>query len=190
MSKPFPIVIALHGIGDSPEGMAEHSGLDSLASKEEAIVVYPGAIRAMWTVSESFPGNENLDIVFLDALIAQLSSQYKIDSRRIYAVGMSHGASFAQLWAAHRSKRVAAVVAHSGDLPSSMAVPERAFPILLIVGSDDTDATVGAMRKAADNYANDGHTVELNVVDGLGHEWAKSKNTQIWEFLSRYRLED
>jgi polyhydroxybutyrate depolymerase len=190
MNKPLPLVVALHGIGDSPAGMAEHSGLDSLASKEAAIVVYPGAMRAMWRISESVPGNENRDIVFLDALVDQLSSQYRIDSRRIYAVGMSHGASFAQLWAAHRSTRISAVVAHSGDAPSAMAMPERAFPILLIVGSDDTEATVAAMRKAAETYRGKGQAVELTIVDHLGHEWAKARNTEIWEFLSRHRLED
>jgi poly(3-hydroxybutyrate) depolymerase len=187
-AEAIPLVVALHGTGDSPNAMEEYSGLSNLASQNGFVVVYPSAIRGMWNVMDAGPADNNRDIRFIDALIAKLTSQHNLDSRRIYVVGMSNGASFAQLWAAHRSHRIAAVAAHSGP-PIGDAVSDQPFPVMLIVGSKDGQ-TVEAVQNAARNYRQASHPVELIVVEHLGHEWDKSKTALIWEFLSRHRLEE
>jgi polyhydroxybutyrate depolymerase len=185
-AEPVPLVVALHGTGDSPQSMASYSGLDRLASEMGFLLVYPSAIRSRWKVEDVETADMNRDIRFMDALIERLSLQFNLDSRRIYAVGMSNGASFAQLWGAHRSHQIAAVVAHSGESPMGAPIPERAFPVMLLVGSKDSQAPVETMRQTAANYRRDHHPVELSIVNDLGHEWAKSKNPQIWEFLSQH----
>jgi polyhydroxybutyrate depolymerase len=189
-SKPVPLVVAFHGTGDSPQSMASYSGLDHLASEKRFILVYPNAVLGMWKVMGSESADDNRDIRFVDVLLDRLSSQFHLDPQRIYVVGMSNGASFAQLLAAHRSRRIAAVVAHSGTAPRDAPIPERAFSVMLVVGADDMAATVDAMRAAAADYRRNAHPVELSVVERLGHEWAKSQNAQMWEFLSLHPMKD
>jgi poly(3-hydroxybutyrate) depolymerase len=188
-NEPVPLLIACHGTGDSPQSMASYSGLDRLASERGFILVYPNAVRGMWKVIGPESGDGNRDIRFVDALLDRLSSQFHLDPHRIYVVGMSNGASFALLLSAHRSHRIAAVVAHSGTAPGDTPIPDRTFPVMLVVGSDDTPATVDAVRAAAAGYRHNGHSVELTVVDGIGHQWANSRNAQFWEFLSQHPME-
>jgi polyhydroxybutyrate depolymerase len=189
-SQRVPLVVALHGTGDSPEAMSRYTRLDELANKHEFVLVYPQARRGMWQVMGDDPQADNHDIRFMDALIPRLSSQFNVDPRRIYAVGMSNGASFALLWSAQRSEQIAAVAAHSGTAPADTPMPQRAFPVILLTGAEDTSATVDAMRAAAESYRESGHSVELRVVEGLGHEWSPTQNAEIWEFLSRNRIEE
>ena len=59
--------------------------------------------------------------------------------------------------------------------------------MILVVGADDTSATVNAMVEASKDYLAFGHPVEIRVVEGLGHKWSPAENDEIWEFLSRYR---
>jgi polyhydroxybutyrate depolymerase len=185
--EPVPLVIALHGTGDTPESMSRYSGLDRLASEKRFLLVYPRAVRGTWKVVGSDVDENNRDIRFVDALIDRLTSQYSVDPQRIYAVGMSNGASFALLLAAHSTHRMAAVAAHSGIAPDNIRA-SRTVPVMLIVGADDTSATVEAVRAAASDYQTNGRRVKLTVVDRLGHEWAQDHTADIWEFLAQHDL--
>lgn len=185
-AEPIPLVIALHGTGDTPQSMESYSGLDRLASENGFLLVYPSAIRGRWKVENAESADTNRDIRFMDVLVERLSSRFNLDSRRIHAVGMSNGATFAQLWGAHRSEQIAAIVAYAGTTPTGTPIPKRPFPVMLVVGSKDSQAPVESIRQAAAKYRRDDHPAELIIVDDLGHEWAKSTNPQIWEFLSQH----
>lgn len=141
----------------------------------------------MWRTEGSVANTaENPDLKFFDALLEQLKQREQIDDERIYLMGMSNGASFAQLLALQRSDVVAAVVAHSGPLPKEWWIkkPKRRFPILLAVGANDA---VGEIEESAKIYQENGQTTELLVVPGIGHVWAKDHNEQFWEFLAKHR---
>jgi len=180
-----PIVFAFHGIGDSPEGMAEYSALDRLAADSGFILVYPQARRTMWTTVNVDAQNldDNPDIRFYDRLLEHLAGRFLIDPNRVYLVGMSNGACFAQLVAFARPD-VAAVVAHSGPKPRDLQAAASRFPILLLVGTNDSAAD--AMRSDAAEYRHNEHSVEFVAIPGLGHEWSASHNDAIWKFLSRF----
>jgi polyhydroxybutyrate depolymerase len=186
-TKRVPLVVALHGTGDSPAAMSRYTQLDELASKQEFIIVYPQALRGMWQVLGEGALTDNHDVRFMDALIEHLSTRFPLDPERIYVVGMSNGATFAQLWAAQRSTQIAAVAGHSGTPPADTPAPDRAFPVMLVVGADDSPATVEAVHTASENYRSSGHPAEIRVVNGVGHEWSPTENDEIWVFLSRYR---
>ena len=185
-AEPVPILFAFHGIGDSPEGMAAYSALDRLAADSRFILVYPAARRAMWTTVNVDAENldENPDIRFFDRLLEDLAGRFPIDPNRIHLVGMSNGASLAQLLAFARPN-VAAVVAHSGPKPHGLRESARPFPIMLLAGDEDLAAE--AMTSDAEEYRASKHPVELIPIPGLGHEWSKSHNAAIWEFLSRHK---
>ncbi len=185
-SDPVPIVVAFHGMGGSAESMASYSELDRLAADNGFILVYPASSGSMWSTVKIDPDNldQNADIRFFDQLLMHLASQFNLDLNRIYLIGMSNGASFAQLVAFARPN-VAAVAAHSGAQPRGLRPPTRPFPILLVVGGDDPSAE--ALAAVAAEYRDDGHVTKFILVPGLGHEWSTNHNFAIWEFLSAHR---
>ena len=107
-----PIVFAFHGIGDSTtEEMAAYSDLDRLAAENGFILVYPVARNHMWATMNIDPKNldRNPDVRFFDQLLGHLGERFRLNPNGVYLVGMSNGASFAQLVAFVR-ENVAAVV--------------------------------------------------------------------------------
>jgi poly(3-hydroxybutyrate) depolymerase len=184
-SDGIPVVFAFHGIGDSAETMAAYSKLDHLAAENGFLLVYPAAVRSTWaTVGiDADDLGRNVDLRFFDALLGHLFQRFEIDPDRVYLVGMSNGASFAQLVAFARPS-VAAVVAHSGTKPRELSTAQDPFPVLLIVGADDSAAD--AMRSSVDEYLDNGHAAELISIPGLDHEWSARHNSEMWEFLCKH----
>lgn len=181
--QPAPLVIALHGIGDTPEAMAHYSQLDRLAGKHGFVLVYPAARGSMWrTEADLNEPNQNTDVRFFDALLARLEQEEAVDSRRVYVLGMSNGATFAHLLAAARPEKIAALVVHSGVRPRELEPTPPALPILFIAG--DHDAEYSGVRANAHDYFAHGGKGELLTVAGLGHTWSANHNEQMWQFLS------
>ncbi len=185
--RPSPIVFAFHGIGDSTESMATYSRLDQLASRGGFILVYPAARKSMWSTIDVDPEDldANPDIRFFDQLLAFLSDRHELAGDRVYVVGMSNGATFAEMLAIARSHDVAAVVAHSGTKPRALRSSGDSRPIMLIVGVNDL--AFSAMHSYADQSRSSGRVVQWVPVPGLAHEWSVAHNTAIWDFLSQHR---
>jgi polyhydroxybutyrate depolymerase len=142
----------------------------------------------MWAAIDVDPEtlNANPDVRFFDALVEHIASQYAIDRKRIYLIGMSNGASFVQLLANARSTEIASVVACSGPRPRALNDARRPVPTLLIVGDDDFAS--GSMQSDLEYYKAAGHDAQLIVVRGLGHEWSRSHNADAWAFMADRQL--
>lgn len=179
-----PIVFAFHGMLHSGKEMAVYSGLDHLAARNGFILVYPTARNLMWaTMDIDWKDlDRNPDVLFFDRLLEHLGKRFNLDRNRIYLIGMSNGASFAQLVAFVRSN-VAAVAAHSGVKPTELKDAICPFPVLLLVGADDSAVT--RVRSDAAEYRANGHAVELIVIPGLNHEWRPEHSRAVWDFLSK-----
>ena len=183
---PSPVVFAFHGVGDAPDAMPKYTDLDRVASKHGFVLVYPVSNSRTWRTEGPVASTaENPDVQFFDALLKHMKQREQIDDRRVYLMGMSNGASFAQLLAFQRSNVIAAVVAHSGPLPKEWRSKKltRSFPILLVVGANDA---VEAMEECSKMYQDKGQTAKLLVVPDLGHGWAKDRNEEFWEFLKKH----
>lgn len=180
-----PVVFAFHGIGDSTASMSDYSELDRLATESGFILVYPAARNSMWATMNLDVNNLDThpDFRFFDQLLEYAESRFRIDGNRIFLIGMSNGASFAQLLA-HGRPSVAAVVTHSGVKPRELGPALRPFPLLLLVGAKD--AAADAMKSDAAEYRALGHHTEFVSIPDLGHEWSTRHNSAIWEFLSKH----
>lgn len=190
LSKPAPLVFAFHGFGiDSKDMMPVYTQLDALAKKEKFILVYPqGLNNAWWIIVEKNP-----DLPYFDVLLAKLTTDYKIDPKRIYATGMSNGAYFCNILASQRSDKIAAIAPHSGGLGLLAARginAKQKYAVFIIHGADDKLVKVEEGSKAHDVYKKAGHTVEYLEVAGLGHFWAHKAdvNAKIWEFFKGHPI--
>lgn len=139
-----PLVLVFHGHGGNARAAARKFRFHELWP--EAVVAYmqgqPGVVgitdaegrRNGWQKS---PGELNdRDVKFVDAALAQLAKQYKIDPARIYAMGHSNGARFVNvLWNMRGDKfaAFASAAAQGGTLLKGV----KPKPVFLLAGERD-----------------------------------------------------
>ncbi len=93
-----PLVVMLHGGGGSGAVAEQYYGWDAEADREKFVVAYPdglGATVPAWNTGGGccgYPARENIDDVrFIQDMITAIESRTAIDTRRIYAAGISNG---------------------------------------------------------------------------------------------------
>jgi polyhydroxybutyrate depolymerase len=191
LAKPAPLVVAFHGMGiDSKDLMPKYTKLDELATQKKFILVYPETLGRAWGLA---PEKVRADLAFFDALLAEVKKRHRIDTDRVYVLGMSNGGYFAHLVGKERSKTVAAVASHSGPLGLQTLGginADRKFPVMIVHGDRDKLLPVEWARENRDKYTKEKHEVKYVEVPGLGHAWATKEkiNEQIWEFFDKHPL--
>lgn len=111
-SPPHPLVFVFHGHGGTMRHAARTMAIHTLWP--EAIVVYPQGLptvgrltdpegkKSGWQREAGDQGDR--DLKFVDAMIASLRSELRLDERCIYATGHSNGGSFTYLLWAERGQ--------------------------------------------------------------------------------------
>lgn len=78
------------------------------------------------------------DLLFVDAILETLQTDYSVDTDRIYASGFSNGGAMTSFLAAHRSDRFAAVAASGGFIDNDIDAPsDRPLSIVASLGEND-----------------------------------------------------
>lgn len=187
--EAVPLVFAFHGfLIDSKDFMAAYSGLDQLATSKKFILVYPNSNGPAWPL---LPIIAQHDLAYFDALVKKITTEYNIDTNRVYLTGMSNGAYFCHLLAQKRSDLVAAVACHSGGMPGvTLAEPKdgHRYGAMLIHGLKDTIVKPEESKKVHAAYKDTGYQTELIEVANHGHFWARSHgvNDKIWKFFEAH----
>jgi polyhydroxybutyrate depolymerase len=138
-----PVIFVFHGHGGNMNDMYAQHRFDKLWP--EAIIVYaqglntPGklvdrkGLRSGWQQS---PGNmDDRDIHFFDNMLLSLKSEYRINSRQIFATGHSNGGGFTYLLWAMR-ENVFAAFAPSAAVAGYTDML-KAKPVIHIIGTND-----------------------------------------------------
>jgi len=135
---PSPLVIAFHGRTNSNEQVRSYFKLDR--ELENYFIAYPAALQnENKTFHWSSPGDKanNLrDIAFFDAIVEDLSQNYCIDMDRIFVVGHSLGAWFANSVACIRGD----VVRGSATVGGSSVITDCAGPSAAMIINNPDDA--------------------------------------------------
>jgi polyhydroxybutyrate depolymerase len=147
-TRPRPLVIALHGLGQTIPDLRHPLGLDALAARENFAVVYPEGIEKRWNygrqINRPMPrvdGADVDDIALFRALIARFAAAGDIDSKRVYLVGVSNGALMAYRAACDMSGELAAVAAFISGMSEFQPMEcqsGRPAPLLMLAGTADT----------------------------------------------------
>ena len=142
--NPTPLVIALHGGGGTGKGMVKLSGFNTVADRENFIVVYPDGFEKHWNDDRGVQWQSHVenadDIGFISALIDRLSDELNIDARRVYVTGISNGGMMSHRLGCELSQKIAAISPVASNIPVSMASvwsPSRPVSVLIINGTDD-----------------------------------------------------
>lgn len=143
-SHATPVIFLFHGHGGN---MNEFYNNHSFASLwPDAIVIAPQGLKTPgqlvdragnYTGWQQSPGDQHdRDIHFIDELLRSLGSEYKIDTKRIYATGHSNGGSFTYLLWAMRGDQFAAM-APSAAVAFNFNDQLKPKPVIHIMGESD-----------------------------------------------------
>ncbi len=143
-----PLMLVFHGGGGRAAGIANTTGMNQLAEQHAFIVAYPNGTGARserkltWNDGSNPPPGyaelQNIDDVgFIRQLLQHIKARYSINSRRVYAVGLSKGGMFAYRLACELSDQFAAIAAVAGVMTYSGCAPRQPVAILHIHGTAD-----------------------------------------------------
>ena len=150
LSRPAPVLMALHGGGGDMNFQADDAryGLISKADSAGFIAVFPngysrfpGGRLATWNAGNCCAGARDKqvdDVGFLRAVVDRLKRQLNVDPQRVYATGMSNGAMMAHRLACEAADVFAGIAAVAGTDNTRSCTPQRPIPVLIIHARDDT----------------------------------------------------
>lgn len=175
--EKLPLLVMLHGCGQTGRDIAAVSRMNRLAARQRFLVLYPEQERmanahGCWNWFERRNGKAQAEAATLLAAIDRVAATHPVDLARVAVAGLSAGASMAVLMAARYPDRFCAVAMHSGVAPgtaesaaSAMAamhgrrdahlpdvVPSEAAPAALpplLVLHGDADGVVSVRNAAA-----------------------------------------
>ena len=147
-----PLVLVLHGWRGSAAGIARRTKgtFDRLADRDGAVVVYPQALGdPRWNDGSNVAAGATPpdDLGFLSAVVDGLAAELGIDRKRVFAAGLSNGASMAYRLACQRPDLIAAAAPVSGGMPASVASTcQQGAPVSMIImhGTDDPIVPFGS----------------------------------------------
>jgi polyhydroxybutyrate depolymerase len=144
---PLPVIVALHGLGQSVESLHEWLRLDAAAEHAGFAVVYPEAIGRKWNygrpIKDPQPtvnGKTVDDIGFIRALLDGLIKMKVADPARIYVTGMSRGGLMTYTLTCALSGRIAAaapLISGMTDHQREDCRPKRPVPMMVVAGTND-----------------------------------------------------
>lgn len=211
--RPAPVLLVFHGHGGSAAQAARRYQLH--VRWPEAIVAYgqglptpslydPKGRKAGW---QHHPGDDgDRDLAFVDALLARLGRDYRIDRDRVHAFGHSNGSRFVYVLWIERGGTFASFVtssAQGGTLPLQARMPRAIFasagerdplvPYAWQLASIDRVRRVletDPLRATVDGYlrvepGRDGTALATYLHPG-GHELPEAALPQALEFLQEH----
>ncbi len=145
VSKPAPLVVALHCYGCSPMQLTHQLGLDALAKRHGFVVAVPAGLTdrtgtTFWNATDAccdFYGQKPDDVGYVMRVIDELVKKGIADKRRVYLVGFSNGGFLAHRLACDHADKIAAIVSIGGGAPATCK-PSSPVAVLDIHGEADS----------------------------------------------------
>lgn len=151
-SRPVPVIVGLHGMGSTPEDLADEDLQDVADALSVAVVSASGTIPNGPT---SFHWAESVerDEARIEDALKEASDRVTIAPGKIVLLGFSQGAQMAAEIAARRPEKYAgAIIMSPGtqkdlalkDLPASPTLAQRRFVIVVGAGEQPGNVAVAA----------------------------------------------
>lgn len=177
--RPSPLVFVFHGF----TGNARHAArlYNMHTAWKEAIVVYPqGLVVNSPRLRRSGPGWQHRpgdygdrDLRFVEALSKELANRYKVDTKQVYACGMSNGGLFCFVLLVEQSYHFAAFAPVAAAAGLFLARARTPRPVLMINGKADRLVPIEAAERTRDWMR------RLNGCGNEEKEWAKGYITYL-----------
>jgi polyhydroxybutyrate depolymerase len=139
-NRPMPLVFNFHGLGSTGESQFAYSELSTLAEKFKFILVSPNGLGNSWNGGFccGFAAAAGIDDVgFTSDMIDEISSEYCVNSDRIYSTGISNGGFMSYRLACDLADRIAAIGPVAAANVTISCEPSRPVPVIAMNGTDD-----------------------------------------------------
>jgi len=138
----LPVVFVFHGGGSNYRQIQRYMKMDEIGDVENFISVYPNGINKQWNDGREFKASisENDDVLFIKQLLDTVIKNYSVDTKRVFATGISNGGFFSIYLSYKLSDLFLAVAPVCATIPEKIydefhpAVP---ISVLLINGTKD-----------------------------------------------------
>ncbi len=150
-TEEYALVFNFHGFTSNGDQQRLYSQMDRVADTAKLVVCYPEGIGNAWNVGWDFGSTED-DVGFTSAMIDKFISEYRINSKMVYACGMSNGGFFSYKLACELNNKIAAIASVTGSMvpgQENNCFPGRAVPILEIHGTADGVVPYGGSNDVA-----------------------------------------
>lgn len=198
-AKKAPLVVALHGLGSTPQQIIRYSALTDCAEKDGCVVVAPMGFNTVgWYGVEGprffKPRPENLsELSEKDVLnvLAIARKDFNIDENRIYLMGHSMGGGgtihlalkYPDIWAA-LGPMAPAIFSHEPREVEKI----KHIPVIMIQGDKDFLVPVAGPRRWAEAMKKAGMTLRYMEIAGGGHVDVATDNIPaVFEFFGKHQ---
>jgi poly(3-hydroxybutyrate) depolymerase len=148
--RAYPVIFTFHGCGgpDNYIPMQKQTGSDAI------VVRGTGADNGCWTY-----GGEGADVKFFDAMLAQLQTEFCMDTSRVFAMGYSSGGWMTNVLECTRGDKLRATGTLSGGVPGNVGTCKGKF----------ARATVHDLNDPTNPFDKQGASKELDRVLAQNH---------------------
>jgi polyhydroxybutyrate depolymerase len=146
-STAVPLILNFHGYTSNMSQQELFSAMDAKSDAAGFVVAYPNGLANPTTNFQSwnagvccaFDDPDRDDLGFVDAVLADIATKICVDSKRIFATGMSNGGYLSHLLGCQRADRFAAIAPVAGVLgiASAECQPARPMPVIHFHGTED-----------------------------------------------------
>ena len=142
-----PLVVAIHGYTSTAKILMGYSGINQIADVEGFMVAYPQGTKDsrdnnFFNVGYEFHSDSKVnDVNFIREIVLNLTKEYKLNSKRVFATGMSNGGDMSYLLACTSSDLFTAVAPVAGVMMKDTLEncnPVKKIPIFEIHGTKDS----------------------------------------------------
>jgi polyhydroxybutyrate depolymerase len=142
-----PLIVVLHGLGITPAVMSSWTGLAERGPTAGFATVFPVALREAWDDGGLGRTNGEDDDAFIAAVVDEMVATGSARADRVFLVGLSNGAFFAEHLArcgAVRSKGIVLVAGSASEAGRARSIrPAQPSAVLMIVGTADRNVPYG-----------------------------------------------
>lgn len=145
--KLWPLLVILHGYGATGVVQDLLFGMSAERDRLGYIIATPDGLhdktgKQFWNATDvccDFDGQKVDDVAYIDSVILDIASKYRIDKRRVFLMGHSNGGFMSYRMACDRSSRIAAFVSLAGANYADMSKcrPTEAVAALQVHGDKD-----------------------------------------------------
>ena len=146
-STSSSLIFVLHGSGgDGLKAMKGTSKLVALSESENLLVLFPDAYLKNWNECRKYaPAVANIENIDEDAFFSKMidycEEKYKINKRRVFAIGTSGGGHMVYKFAMtmpEKFKAITAIVANLPDSTNMDCIEKKVpMPVMIINGTKD-----------------------------------------------------
>jgi len=137
----LPLLVVLHGRGQSEASVLNMTGFIGLAQQREAVLLLPDGQQRSWNAGHGCCGfagaHQTPDVPFVAAIVADALRRWPIDAQRVYLVGYSNGGKLAYSAVCAHAALFAAVATYGAAPLSPCAPGTPAVSVLLAAGTAD-----------------------------------------------------